>query len=270
MSKFLVAAGAAFLLSGAFLANAGAADLDQTLLAAPELPMTKPVEVGTGWYLRGDVGYAVSTDNDGPSIKVYDGLGDYGSTTLGDNSISADWSGSAGIGYHFNDWLRADVTAEYTKGDFSQLFGGVCTAANPVGNCALHQDFTAWGFMANGYIDLGTYAGITPYVGAGAGMMNVKWDPLYLKCVNSAACTADGSSRGESDWRFAYQFSAGIGYAITQNLKLDIGYRYFDVAGGNMFDFNGGDQAIGATGVQGKDHGFSSSQIRAGLRYEIW
>ena len=270
MSKLLKASSIVAAVFAAGLASANAADLDRALLAAPLLPVTKPVEVGTGWYLRGDLGYSISTSSGGPSMLLYNGMGTYGSTQLNSDAISSDWSGSAGFGYHFNDWLRTDLTVEYTKGAFDQIYGGACSAQNPVGNCALNQDFKGWGFMANGYVDLGTYAGITPYVGAGAGMMSVNWDTLSLQCVNSPACAATGTSRGEHDWRFAYQLSAGLAYAITKNLKLDVGYRYFDVAGGKMFDFNGGDQALGATGVQGRDHGFSKSEIRAGLRYDIW
>jgi len=269
MFKLFAALSVAAVASAALPSIASAADLDEILLA-PELPMTRPVEVGTGWYLRGDIGYSVDTSSDGPSFRVYTGTPSYGSGNFHDDTIDSDWSGSAGFGYHFSDWLRADVTAEYMKGSFSDRLGVPCTTASPVGECAFHQDFEAWGFMANGYVDLGTFAGFTPYVGAGAGVMSVNWDNLDLRCVNSLACTAEGSSRGRHDWRFAYQLSAGLAYAITRNLKLDVGYRYFDVAGGDMFDFNGGDQALGASGIQGTDDGFSKHEIRAGLRYEIW
>ena len=270
MRKIIIASAAVAVLWTPSLVAAGAADLDRALLAAPELPVTRPVEVGTGWYLRGDLGYSIDTSSSGPSMRLYNGTSTYGSTQLDDNAITSDWSGSLGFGYHFNDWLRSDLTVEYTKGAFGETYGAPCSAQNPVGNCALNQDFQGWGFMANGYLDLGTYAGLTPYVGAGAGVMSVNWDNLSLQCVDSTACASSGSSRGEHDWRFAYQLSAGLAYAITKNLKLDVGYRYFDVAGGKMFDFNGGDQALGATGVQGRDNGFSKSEIRAGLRYDIW
>jgi opacity protein-like surface antigen len=41
-------------------APAHAADLDE-IIYAKELPVTKPVEIGSGWYLRGDLGYSVQT-----------------------------------------------------------------------------------------------------------------------------------------------------------------------------------------------------------------
>lgn len=248
MSKLFAALSVAAVASAALPAIAPAADLDQIMLA-PELPMTRPVEVGSGWYLRGDIGYSVDTGGDTP------GAFDSG-------SIDSDWSGSAGIGYHFNDWLRSDVTFEYSKGDFNGRSSTLCST----GACDVDQDFKAWGFMANGYVDLGTFAGFTPYVGAGAGVMRVDWKSFTPDCVGAVACGAT-SHDGEESWRFAYQLSAGVAYNITQNLKLDLGYRYFDVADGDMFHFSSGS---GASGIQGSDDGFSKHEIRAGLRYEIW
>ncbi|HET7413122.1 MAG TPA: outer membrane protein [Pararhizobium sp.] len=270
MTKFLAALSMAALAGTALPQPAAAADLDRILLRAPELPLTKPVEVGTGWYLRGDLGYSLDTSSDPVSFRAYNGAGSYSSGRFHDNAIDSDWSGSVGFGYHFNDWLRSDITLEYTKGSFDDQLSLHCVATNPVGDCAAHQDFDAWGFMANAYLDLGTYAGFTPYIGGGAGIMSVNWKDMRLACVNSPACGAAAVNHGRHDWRFAYQLSAGMAYALTKNLKFDLGYRYFNVDGGDMFDFNPGDQALGATGVQGQDHGFSKQEIRAGLRYEIW
>ncbi|MGN6549785.1 MAG: outer membrane protein, partial [Pararhizobium sp.] len=193
-----------------------------------------------------------------------------GTVRFDDGEIKSDWSESVGIGYHFNDWLRSDVTFEYSDGKFDGSLGGPCVAANPVGTCDAHQDFSAWGFMANGYVDLGTVAGFTPYVGGGVGIMRIGWKDLELSCVGSAACQPVPSHDGENDWRFAWQLSAGMAYAITKNLKLDVGYRYFDIADGGMFDFADADRAFGVSGLQGKDRGLTKQEVRVGLRYDIW
>ena len=218
MSKFIVAAGFAAAALAAGLPQAGAADLDGALLAAPELPVTRPVEVGTGWYLRGDLGYAFDT---------------------GGSDFNSDWSGSAGFGYHFTDYARADVTLEYNKGSFA----GTGT-----------QDFRSYGGMVNAYVDLGTFAGFTPYLGGGVGYVDVDWHD-YTDAVSVV-------HPGANDWRFAYQLSAGVAYAITKNLKLDVGYRYFDVGGGGRYTDAGGNRI--------DDGGFGKSEVRAGLRYDIW
>ncbi|WP_181407981.1 outer membrane protein [Pararhizobium mangrovi] len=205
----LAAAGCA-----ALAAPAAAADLDSVLLEAPELPETRPVEVGTGWYLRGDVGYSLDTNN-----------------------VDSDWGGTAGFGYHFNDYLRSDLTVEYNQGSSSD---------------AIDQDFNSWGFLLNGYVDLGTYMGVTPYVGGGVGTVNVHW-----KGVDEP----DDIETRDDDWRFAYQLSAGLAYAVTDNLKLTVGYRYLNVDGGERYQI--GDEKY-------DDDGYTKSEIRGGLLYDIW
>lgn len=219
MSKVIVALSvAASVWAAAGLSPVHAADLDHALLAAPELPVTKPVEVGTGWYLRGDLGYAIGTSG---------------------SDFDSHWSGSAGAGYHFTDYLRADITVEYTKGSFA----GSGT-----------QTFRSWGGMVNGYFDLGTFAGFTPYLGGGAGYVNVDWHNF----TDATSTTHPGLN----DWRFAWQLSAGVAYSITKNLRFDVGYRYMDV--------NGGGRYVDAAGNHVKDSGFGKSEVRAGLRYDIW
>ena len=76
-----------------------------------------------------------------------------------------------GIGYELNNWFRFDVTARISHQ------GGV------QGDRQLHQflrrrrhllrhhsgNFSSAVFMANAYLDLGTWWCLTPYIGAGLG-----------------------------------------------------------------------------------------------------
>jgi opacity protein-like surface antigen len=58
------------------------------------------------------------------------------------------------------------------------------------------QGFDQYGFMANGYVDLGTFVGFTPYVGAGAGVTRVAWK-LYnndVSCVSVAGNVCGATS----------------------------------------------------------------------------
>ena len=95
--KFLVAAGAASLLSS----MAFAADL---AIAPPPMSYAPPVDFG-GWYLRGDIGMTnqrlKSLDNPDPNAVLFTqvGMGFDSSMLFG-----------LGVGYQFNNWLRADIT----------------------------------------------------------------------------------------------------------------------------------------------------------------
>lgn len=268
-------------LSG-FAATAQAADLDE-MLYAQELPMTQPVEIGSGWYLRGDLGYSLQTRGAATSYSIFN-PGPPVSYTAGafrDTSVNSDWSGSLGVGYNFTDYLRGDVTADFTKGTF---FGATNSAA-PCGGLALtgrcasvdKQGFKQFGIMANAYVDLGTFKGFTPYVGAGAGMTRVRWGTLNSdqRCISvpGNVCTGaatDTSSPGEKSWRFTYALMAGFSYDLSKDLKLDLGYKYSKIKSGDQFGYDAATTAAGATGIQAKDDGFAKHEVRVGLRYSLF
>ena len=54
---------------------------------------------------------------------------------------------------------------------------------------------------------------------------------------------------------------AGVSYALTDRVKLDLGYRYSDMAGGDMFR---------AGAARGEDDGFARHEFRAGVRVALW
>jgi opacity protein-like surface antigen len=256
-----------------------AADLDNIINAPQEDPYV-PVEIGTGWYIRGDISYDLATSTDA-SYRTYDGAS-Y-STSSYDNfdyRAGSDWS--VGAGYQFNSFLRGDVTV----GSWHRQVAGTDTDPNPCtlggvfGSTCRSEDTTkanAWESMVNGYADLGTFVGVTPYIGGGVGLTHLTYSDL----VNTAYCVDGvtgldtgvcdiGTHPGESSWRFTWALMAGASYDISKNLKFDLGYRYSRISGGAMFGFDATSVTNGATGTQGSDNGFSTHQIKAGVRYAIW
>lgn len=240
-----------------------------------------PVEVGSGWYLRGDVGYALSTKTKNATYRTFDPTtGTYGEAAFDSSRIKSEFTFGGGFGYRYNDWIRGDLTADGFRGKFSGTTSSAapCLVTSPVGTTCRSEDsasVSAISFMANGYVDLGTYVGITPYVGAGAGMSYLSWGNLgnQLYCVG-ATCPGGVipavSHPGEKDWRFTYAFMAGAAYDLSRNLKLDLGYKYRKIASGDMFGWDAANTTAGATGVQGSDKGLSQHELKVGLRYELW
>jgi len=242
-----------------------------------------PVEVGSGWYLRGDIGYNFGVDaQDDFDFRTFDPFtGAYGSGTFDSASLGDGVTWSAGFGYNFTDMFRADFTVD----GFRSNFDGATSSAAPCFSdpaflgtgCRSEDGSTAavLSFMVNGYVDLGTYVGITPYVGGGLGYTYVDWGPLSdsLFCTGPAcpaALLASSEHDGDQSWRFTYAAMAGLAYDVSTNLKVDLGYRYRRIAGGPMFAFDPGSIAAGASGVQADDPGFSSHEVRIGLRYALW
>jgi opacity protein-like surface antigen len=279
----LVVSAFAILATSVFAAHAA----DDLVIPATQEDAYTPVEVGSGWYIRGDVSYDLSSDTSG-SYRTYGNVTAppaapaFGYSTIGYDGFDFKSAKelSAGIGYTFNSFLRADLTASYWKRrvygtDFDPGFTNpagtlvVCganevtatTNINAVGCQSTDTtSFTAIEVMANAYADLGTYHGFTPYVGAGVGMTRLKFNSLTnaASCVDAAGNTIPGCGQvtathpGQISTRVSYALMAGTAYNLTKNLKLDVGYRYSAIQGGDMFGT------------------LSTHQIKAGLRYEIW
>ncbi|MBO0663575.1 porin family protein [Jiella sp. CQZ9-1] len=234
-----------------------------------DVPELQPVEIGTGWYLRGDVGYQFKSHLP-TSYDLYQVTVNGTTTTRNDFSGTSDDVSlansaifSGGIGYQFTDYLRADVTGGYWKDHLD--------AANfPQVNSVVGTDVTAWQVMANAYVDLGTYAGFTPYVGAGAGAVHLAYEASCVYGGSSCGSTYTVNTENSADWRFAYSLMAGVSYDISPNLKFDLGYRFTDVRGAGVTKITGTTANGDALGIAIDDNGFKRHIIQAGLRYSLW
>jgi opacity protein-like surface antigen len=221
---------------------------------APPLPVyEQPVEYG-GWYIRGDIDYHWSKFRGADYITYGDPPG---TGRFDDGELEGAFSAGAGVGYQINQHFRTDLTADWmSKSDFRGSTSGICLDGDPCTSTDT-SSYTALLLLANAYVDIGTWHGITPYVGAGIGGAWVKWDTLHN-------VTEDGSFEhsGGKGWRFAYAAMAGASYCLTDRVKLDVGYRYSHIEGGKMFDF--------ASNVgPGHDKGINVHEVRGGLRYQF-
>jgi opacity protein-like surface antigen len=260
---------------------AHAADYDPPIFVE-EADEYVPVEVGSGWYLRGDVGYIFDSGIDGVDYTAFDPIAStYSGASFTSASIDTDFSWGGGFGYRFTDYFRADATVDGFRADFngSTVSDLACIPEDPPADdttCRSENssEVSAVSVMANGYVDLGTYVGFTPYVGAGAGVSYVSWSDLNdtTYCVDGAVddCTTvgpvGGSSHGGTDgWRFTYALMAGVAYDISKNFKLDVGYKYRNIDGGDMFGWDSPE-----TFGDGSHGNIDTHEVRLGLRYELW
>jgi Opacity protein and related surface antigens len=256
-------------LAGVALAFAGvvqaqAADIYQPVPEAPvvEAPVVEPVvSVASGWYLRGDVGYSWNR------LRGADFFQGSNATYVpfATASLRNSYSVGGGIGYQATDKLRFDATFDY--------FGGAKFRGSTVGGCGVAvacvstdiSKLSAYSLMANAYVDFAKFGRVTTYVGAGLGGTHVRWSDLEntsCSAANPALCDPTVRHGGAGSWRFTYALMAGASVDVTCNLKADVGYRFRQVQGGKMFGYalNGG---------PGYDRGFSSHEVRGGLRYSF-
>ncbi|MFS8037251.1 outer membrane protein [Xanthobacter sp. AM11] len=145
----------------------------------------------SGWYLRGDAGFAAATGGAIALAGVPTGLDLDGSG----------WSVGAGLGYRLATFLRAEASLDYLAlGAADSAFGRLRSSATVA--------------LASLYWDVITISGFTPYLSAGAGF-----------AINSLDVPAALAPAG-NDWSFAWSAGAGVSYALNPRLSLDLGYRY--------------------------------------------
>lgn len=195
---------------------AQAADL---LPPLPPEPLPPPVEIGGGWYLRGDVGAGavevnkiVTRRSDGYLPESYQ---------IEQKAISGSYFAGGGVGYQFNAFLRGDVTGEYRGGGRLNFSDSTLEASGSKYLDYYNANISSVVVMANGYIDLGTWYGITPYVGGGVGSAF-----HHVSGFNDIGLLGSGIAREKYSSTFAWSAQAGLAYSVTPNVKLELGYRY--------------------------------------------
>ena len=81
-----------------------------------------------------------------------------------------------GVGYRFNPWFRMDGPLEYRRGANLQSLYTLTDPVNPTfGGPTQFADVyranvSSFVGLANGYVNLGTWHGVSPFVGAGVGL----------------------------------------------------------------------------------------------------
>ena len=85
-------------------------------------------------------------------------------------------------------------------------------------------------FLANAYIDLGTWWCITPFIGAGVGGAYHAAAASPISASSPTAAPASAMRQKEfSKWNLAWAVHAGLAYNVTNNFKLELAYRYLNM-----------------------------------------
>ena len=261
----------ALLLAGtvAFgaVCSAHAADLPPAPAFEP-IPV-EPVDYG-GWYLRGDVGVGITSK---PEIRStfsdFVPSPHFDKESLGDTAFVG-----IGAGYQFNHWLRADVTGEYRTSESLSAIQSYNAGAffTPPNNSRAFDQYSgnvqSSVFLVNGYIDIGTWYGITPFVGAGVGGSFNRIYGLNDVGVGGPGGFGNGGfgfAPDRSSVALAYAAHAGLSYAVSPNLKLELAYRYL-----NMGDIQSGQiGCVNTTGCTNEVQKIKlqSNDIKLGMRW---
>lgn len=280
LMSFRKSTGAVAAVTLSLLATIAARAADMPIAPLLDDPAEERVTFGTGWYLRGDVAAANDVRLSVGNVSLPTGRGVFNS-----------WSVGVGAGYKYNEWFRTDVTLDYRSprtfngntvagvpcqdGATPVIVGGVVVGSQPVYlRCydITKANITSLHVLFNAYVDLGTWYGITPYIGAGVGFNSVHqkasqnyfyanqnaYNPTFTDpyTLGTYSIYLD-QSRTSNSIQLAWAGMAGVSYAITPHLAADVGYRYLGL--GNVTTF---------TSFAGKQQKYLTAQeLRVGLRY---
>jgi opacity protein-like surface antigen len=219
------------------------------------------IEEYGGWYLRGDIGMTNQMVG-----SLYNVLFD---TTVNlairDKNFEAGMLFGLGIGYRHNSWFRWDLIGEY-RGETG--FHGFDTYGGPPATS--YNNYTAkkseWLLMWNAYLDLGTWKGITPFVGAGIGASRVG---IYsFRDIGIGPGPVDTAAYAPSDtkWNLAWALHAGLAYDVTPNFTIELAYRYIDLGDGRSGDIIAFD---GTNAIVNPMHfrNITSHDVKVGVRW---
>ena len=233
--------GALFIATatGAVAADApGGRSLPYPEPAPPPTFSPRQSEPFAGWYLRGDVGYRMQ------DISSANSASGFASPT--NNKVNSTVVAGFGAGYK-SGWLRSDLTVDFTP---SANYTGQVASPGDVG-----AKVTATTLLLNGYLDLGSWYRMTPYVGAGVGMAN-----MNISDYKSTVSPPFGTVKSRGQTNLAWAGMAGVAYALSQNVLVDVSYRYLSLG-----DATTSSDTFGAMRLSK----ITAQEVRVGLRWNF-
>lgn len=179
--------------------------MKKVLLAAALIAVSTPA-FADGWYADLGGSYQFLQEQSLTGATVPSGRGElaahdgFGVTTA--------------LGFAYENGLRTEAELGYRRNDLDKISGGGF-GTRFTGD--LNGHVSALSGMLNLLYDYKTENKLTPYIGGGIGAADV-------------TVASDRLAVNNDDLNFAYQFMGGMRYALTDNLSLRAGYRFFATA----------------------------------------
>jgi opacity protein-like surface antigen len=248
----------------ALFAGLAAPTIAADLVDPPIVEAAAPVY--GGWYIRGYIG-GTNQDLDTLDTDLYNdpsiiSHGWFEQGTFGSSPLFG-----GGVGYKFTDWIRGDLTVEYRgKSEFNAV-DWVDSSFNGLTTNDYSGQKSEWLMLANAYVDLGNFSGVTPYLGAGIGASrNTISGFRDVNELMSGAAWAEERSK----WNFAWALHAGLGIQATDRMTVDLGYSYVSLGDVVTGPLNNDDPAftLPNNGMVFKD--LTSHDFKLGIRYALY
>ena len=235
MKSVLLAGACAASIVLATISNAQAADI-------PVEPVPEPM--GWTWYVSVFGGWSMPNDLDG-ELEFEDNGNDYSYDF--DADLDDGFTAGIAVGAKFNEWLRGELEL---SGNWHDAGGDL----DYINGYDIDGDVNALFALANLWVDIPIGTFFQPYAcgGLGFGRLDIDVDASGLN---------DYDLFDDDDWGFAWQGGFGAAFVMSDNIGIDIGYRYKRI---NNIEF--GQDFFENVDVDDVDIDYSSHNIIAGIR----
>lgn len=175
----------------------------------------------------------------------------YSSLYVGQDKSDNVWGGGLAIGYDFGSMGYSPVRAEIeflartgSETKFPTTLTGISGGWGPTYDSYTIKN-NIYTLFANVYLDFTNDSALTPYIGAGIGGAYVDSDFSNLSYTPQTISPYYHAKGEQSSWNFAWNVSAGVAWQLTNNMALDLSYRYSDFgeldSGAGNIQFIGGE-----------------------------
>ena len=213
-----------------------------------------------GFYITPKVGVSKTLDTGATNYTNTTGTTRY----LQNEDLGTGTAFGISVGKYLTDNFRLELEAikrtGYEKDADFPAFGNTLTAKAKMQTEAL---------FINGFYDFQPFSisntAITPYLGGGIGISRNKMGTINGHTSGTYNNTdIDGNTINQ----FAYKFSAGTLFSLTEQLSLDVNYQYVNLGaykGGTGFYRNGVYIADQKSGINGGE--IKTQELMVGLQY---
>ena len=258
-SSYLLGAALGSALELALCVPGNAADIyEGGLKGGYDVPPPPPSD--RGFYFKGYIGQA-NPDVGGLWTEDFPG----GGFNVHHKDIKSSPLFGLGIGWQRNHWLRFDLTGEY-RGDATFLGQDTYSTFGPGAN-EYTADIKSWMGLANAYIDMGNWCGFTPFIGAGIGFATISVEGMRDDGITAPSLPSVAYGVDKTSTNFAYAFYAGTSFDVTQQITLDLTYRWANLGSASSGRVTTFDGAASNSGVFIQD--ITSNDVMLGMRYKF-
>ena len=189
-----------------------------------------------GWYVSLGPSlvfdYPIDIESDGPIEIITDPIFPGGPAVVTNIpfDISLDTETGFGIngaiGYRFDD-ARVELEVAYTNNDVESV------TVNDLDEIPLDGEIESTQFMVTGYYDIPTNSRFSPYIGGGVGVATLTADDIETDIPGLGTLALDDTGTS-----FVFQVKAGVGYQISRQANVFLGYRLHGLPGQDFEAFD--------------------------------